>query len=407
MARIPSQGIPMAEPLAVDAPSPTFPSSRPTRAFYVFCAVIFLSFLTTSTLSYLSVMLSATGMARADIGMVLGAPLLPVVGGVLFAGKLIGRYGALRVAAAGQVLTLVSFLGMGIVLADPMGATVARFMLGLGFGLLFPAALVYARGLLAGPNTVYWFGIFTSMMPLPNFIGPPLAEWVFARHGSAWFFPLFSVPLVVSMVMMLFVTRDAPPSPAATASGYGHLLRMKSLWLPHAAIIVVGLMWGFMMSFMALFLQGHGVPVAYFFTTATLAMLVSRFTIMGWLGRMPGGRVVAGGLVAMSVAYLVLASTGLGLPAVMLAGVVFGIGYSTAFPVLSLWVADQFPPAARGQPMALFTAMFQGAIFGVPYLVAGMSTFAVGLAQTLVGFALVSLAFATVLGFGSRGSRQA
>jgi MFS family permease len=398
----------MAEPLAVDASSSTVASSRPTRAFHVFCAVIFLSFLTTSTLSYLSVMLSAAGMLRADIGMVLGAPLMPVVGGVLFAGKLIGRYGALRVAAAGQVLTLVSFLGMGVVLADPMGATVARFMLGLGFGLLFPAALVYARSLLAGPNTVYWFGIFTSMMPLPNFIGPPLAEWVFARHGSAWFFPLFSVPLVVSMVMMMFVTRDAPPAPAATgAAGYRHLLRMKSLWLPHAAIIVVGLMWGFMMSFMALFLQGHGVPVAYFFTSATLAMLLSRFTIMGWLGRLPGGRVVAGGLVAMSVAYLALASTTLTTPTVMLAGVVFGIGYSTAFPVLSLWVADQFPPAARGQPMALFTAMFQGAIFGVPYLVAGMSTMAVGLAQTLIGFAIVSLAFATVLGFASRRRRPA
>jgi MFS family permease len=390
----------MADPLADSATTahPPLTAARPKRAFYVFCAIIFLSFLTTSTLSYLSVMLASVGMLRADIGVVLGSPLVPVVAGVLFAGKLIGRYGALRVAVVGQALTLVSFLGMGVVLADPLGATIARFVLGLGFGLVFPAALVYARGLLGGPNTVYWFGIFTSMMPLPNFIGPPLAEWYFAHYGSSGFFLVFALPLVLSMVLMAFVKRDTGGSPAGAAGpGYLRLLTMRSLWLPHAAIIVVGLMWGFMLSFMALYLQAQAIPVAFFFTSATLAMLASRFTIMGWLGRLPPGRVVTGGLVSMSTGYLVLALLPLDAKVVVLAGMVFGVGYSTAFPILSLWVADQFSMAERGQPMALFTAVFQASIFGVPFLVAGMSALAIGLAQTLLVFSAVTLAFAVLL----------
>lgn len=398
----------MAEPLAVTAvtatpDATTAASARPKRAFYLFCAITFLSFLTTSTLSYLSVMLSSVGMLREDIGMVLGSPLLPVVAGVLFAGKLIGRYGALRIAVVGQAITLLSFLCLGIVLADPLGATIARFVLGLGFGLVFPAALVYARSLLGGPNTVYWFGIFTSMIPLPNFIGPPLAEWYFAHYGSTWFFPVFALPLVASMVLMAFVKRDVANAPSGAAGpGYLRLLTMKSLWLPHAAIIVVGLMWGFMLSFMALFLQGQAIPVASFFTSATLAMLLSRFTIMGWLGRMPPRRVVAGGLVSMSAAYLALALMPLAAPVVLLAGMVFGVGYSTAFPILSLWVADQFPPAERGQPMAMFTAMFQASIYGVPYLVAAMSAFAIGLPQTLLVFSIMTLAFAILIALLSR-----
>jgi len=390
----------MADPLAVDAPSvtPTTVAARPKRAFYVFCAVTFLSFLTTSTLTYLSVMLASVGMAPTDIGAVLGSPLVPVVAGVLFAGKFAHRYGALRVAIAGQVLTLVSFLGMGVVLADPLGATIARFLLGLGFGLVFPAALIYARGLLSGPNTVYWFGIFTSMVPLPNFIGPPLAEWYFTHYGSRWFFPVFALPLLASLVMMRFVKRDIPAPHTGTAGpGYLRLLTMKSLWLPHAAIIMVGLMWGFMLSFMALLLKSDAIPVAFFFTSATLAMLLSRFTLMRWLGRMPARWVVTGGLVSMSAGYLALSSLALHASIVAAAGVVFGIGYSTAFPVLSLWVADQFPLDARGQPMALFTAMFQAAIFSVPYLVASMSATGMSLPQTLLPLSILALGFALLI----------
>jgi len=390
----------MADPLAVNAPpvTPAAVAARPKRAFYVFCGLAFLSFLTTSTLTYLSVMLASVGMAPTDIGAVLGSPLIPTVAGVLFAGKLIHRYGALPVAIAGQVLTLLSFLGMGLVLADPLGAMIARFMVGLGAGLVFPAMLIYARGLLSGPNTVYWFGIFTSMVPLPNFIGPPLAEWYFTHHGSQWFFPVFALPLLVSIVMMKFVEADIPaPQTGATSTGYMRLLTKKSLWLPYAAIITVGQLWGFMLSFMALLLQGHAIPVGFFFTSATLAMLLSRFTIMRWLGRKPAHWVVAGGLISMSAGYLALSSLALSGPIVAMAGVVFGIGYSTAFPVLSLWVADQFPLAERGQPMALFTAVFQASIFGLPYLVAAMSATGMSLPQTLIPLSIFALGFALLI----------
>ena len=69
--------------------------------------------------------------------------------------------------------------------------------------------------------------------------------------------------------------------------------------------------------------------------------------------------------------------------AVAAAGVLFGLGYSVAYPVLSVWVAEQFEPRQRTTPIALFNTMFSAGIltpwFGnmssVSWGIAGCSTF--------------------------------
>jgi MFS family permease len=101
-------------------------------------------------------------------------------------------------------------------------------------------------------------------------------------------------------------------------------------------------------------------------------MVLSRFTVMAWLGKRPRHLTAGGGLLLMGLGYAVLPLSSSSAVLVATAAVIFGLGYSTVFPVLSLWATDQFEAAERGRAMAVFTAFFQGSIFVVPLVVGAM-----------------------------------
>jgi MFS family permease len=374
-------------------------------AFYLFCAATFLSFLGTSSISYFSVVFAGYGMSVAEIGRIYSSALVPVLLGILFCGSLLTRYSPFQIALVGQAVTLVAYFSFLGTISDPVGALVSRFLVGAGFGLFFPAALIYARTLVSGPNTVFLFGIYATMIPLPNFLGPGLAEMIYADFGAPTLIWSFTAPVAGALLLMCFLPRSGTSARPAEPLGYLTIVRTRSVLLPNAAIVVVGLLWGFMLSFMALYLKTIQVPTAIFFSGATLSMVVSRFTIMAWLGKKPKHLTGGLGLVLMGLGYALLPLCGSNPLAVGTSALVFGFGYSTVFPVLSLWATDQFEPAQRGRAMAVFTAFFQGAIFVVPWT-AGAALKVFGFADVVVALAAVSFVVGLYVMTRAGGNKQ-
>jgi MFS family permease len=352
-----------------DSVSP-FVSARAKTAFWAFTAATFLAFLTSSTLSYLAVILTSEGMTTDDVGMVLSSPLIPITLAILFSGGIIDRYGAYRTALIGLIVFLASFLSLQFAMRSAVAATLARGAIGVGFGLFFPAAMVHARSFLQGPRTAYLFGIFSSMVPMPQVIGPGLAEWYFQHFGPSYLFFVFSTPMIIGIAVCVFYCGDRAPSGTKNIPGPGYLrlLASPAVLVPNLTIFIVGLVWGFSVSFMALLLHESGVPNAYFFSSCTIALLVCRFTILAKLSLWPKPIAAASGLLLMGCAYL-FAGGALGDElAVVVIGAVFGAGYSMAFPILGTWVSDQFRAEQRGKPMALFSAVFHGGMYIVPII---------------------------------------
>jgi MFS family permease len=340
--------------------------------FWAFTIATFLAFLTASILPFLSAILASTGMSTNDIGIVLSAPVVPVTATLLLSGEIINRYGSYLTALIGLLLFLFSMVAFQAVIASMIGSTIVRCIMGAGYGLFFPAAMVHARSLLRGPRTSYLFGIFSSMIVLPQMLGPGLAELYFHQIGYAFLFPVFSVPILIGIAIFAALCRRTP-NPAgniAVPERYFALLSRPATLLPNMTILVVGLIWGFSLSFMALLLARRGVSNAYFFTACTVSLLVCRFTILSWVSLWPKPISVACGLLLMGIAYL-LGGHALGQrQLVVVTGIVFGAGYSTAFPILGTWISDQFPPGERGKPMALYSAVFHTGIYIVPALAA-------------------------------------
>jgi MFS family permease len=352
----------------------SFPAPRDKWEFWIFCAAVFLVFFTNSTTAYLSVLLASSGLSEQRIGEILSFPLLPSVIAILASGRLIERYSALTVAKVGTLISLIAFVALQAAIPDPLGTGVLRVLLSLGVGIFLPAGMVYAKSKLVGPGTASLFGMYAVMLTLPLAAAPPVAEWYFDKLGSGMFFIVLAVPLAVGLAMMSTLTRDLTARPhELDRESYWSLITRGSTAAPNLIILLVGLMWGFVISFMALFLRQSNCPVDSFFSTCMVAVIASRSVVLRFTARWPRELLVAIGLVAMGAAYCAMAMIATTVQAMVLCGGIFGLGYGLTFPVLSVWVSSQFVPERRGRPVALFGAAFQLGVFAIPLLAGEVS----------------------------------
>jgi len=373
----------------------SFKDSRARFDFWLFAAATFAVFTTNSMLALLSVVLKKQGLPADLIGVVLAAPAPSILITMLLAGPIITRFGALQIARAGALIMLMSYLSFELTVDSFYGAMGSRVCHGIGYALFMPAAMIYADSNLTGEHKVYYFGIYASMFPLPNVIGPPLAEAYLRYVGVERLFLFTALPSLLGAILVFSLTPTVKTAVAHAALGdYLHLLRQRSLWSPYAGIFVVGAFYGFAISFMALLLDARHIPVSYFFVTFTVCLFSSRFLLLRYIQRLPKVFVLAAGLAFLSCAYLVLALNAAP-GATIVAGVVFGLGYSVAYPTLSVWVTQQFPSDKQGMPLTLYNAIFTLGIFMLPlaggYVIASIGTAKMVLGLALTGFAVIAL----------------
>jgi len=380
-----------------------FKDSRAVVDFFWFLAAIFFCFLSYSALAPAAVILRESGLNVAQVGMTLSSAAVPILLATLVSGFLIARLGPLSVSVLGMLVMLVGHASLNETRSDFPAAMISTTIHGVGLGLLMPAQMVFAKNLIAGPKGVYYFGIFASMLQLPNLFGPSLGEHIHATRGVAGYFLITAVPLALALgaVVVLGVLRQAyfkrpPPESAGAALGrrYRDLARDWSVMEPITAIGLIGFMYGFAPSYMALLLADYRLPVAVFFTTFAIFYFGTRFFVFPYLQSIAPSLLAMAGVLGMTVAYALLV-TAVSTTTVIAAGVLFGLGYATTYPILSMWVANQFPESERGKPIALFNAVFMFGIYFFPIFggftlsVSGMSTLLAILCAVGVGTILL------------------
>lgn len=372
----------------------SFVSARARSHYILFCIATFLAFLTMSTLAYLAVVLDNLNYSTEKIGFVLSSPFVPTIVGTLVVGRLMQNFRAIKIAITGLLICSTCFLAMQVGVEQPFFLTFLRGTLGLGFGLFFSSAMMFARSLLQGPNVPYYFGIYVSMLPLPNIIGPSMMELYYDKIGIEGLFLALGVPLVLGLFLLIWIARHGDPEsvennlPASQIS-YLDVFKKRSNYLPMSGVIVVGFLWGFIASFLALYLSNNHISMIYYFMPATGALFLSRLFLVKRIIRYPIATGVGFGFACMTLGnfFLFIPS----IPTVILAGGIFGLGYSFAFPLLSTWFSDHYPIHERAKPTAIFNACFQFGICLIPlisgYIIANFSTTTVLIG--LVGMAAI------------------
>jgi MFS family permease len=305
------------------------------------------------------------GLPLAQIGIVLSAYGAAVILFMLIAAPVAARLGNLPTLRLGIVLLLAGHVSYQLTIADYPAAVLSRVLQGAGYGLFMPTAMTFAKSKLTKERFVYLFGIYASMVPLPNAVGPPLAEAYLAAFGEHLFFIAGAAPAVVAALLTLALS-DARADGEHAQLPLLQTALLPGLRLPLLAILVVGAIYGLIPSYMASLLKEKAVSIGFFFTTFTVVLFAARFTVVRFFETWTRRRVIAAGLGAMATSYLVVAYAAGALP-VTVAGIAFGLGYSVAYPVLSVWVAEQFDPQQRTTPVAVFNAMFSAGILLTPW----------------------------------------
>ena len=369
-----------------------FASPIDRREYCVLVAGTFLCFSATSQLAYLSVILKQAGLPEPSIGVISAAWSVAAIVGPVLSGGLIDRYGALRTVIFGWLLILVSFAALQVSFTTTVAATVCRAVAGLGFGIFIPAGVVAVNARVAEQAQVYYLGIFSSMMYIPNLFGPVVAEGFIDHFGPNAYFLVMSIPILAGIcVVISFVSMQSAVPPRSEPASYLVLLHQPVLVVLCTAIFVSGLLWAFVSTFLALWLRQSQLDVGLFFTPFAATMIVVRFALLRFTSRTSNQAMLAFALALMGAAHLVLA-TGIGPTSTVAAGILFALGYSALFPTAIVWANSNVTPGMHSRTTALLNVVFN--VAGV------LGPVALGYLIPAVGFGL-SAAIGAFLGLSA------
>lgn len=343
--------------------------------FFSLCLITFLGSLSLSTLVLLSVLLNVEGHSAESIGIILSSPLAPTLIALFSAGGILKKISCIQLMTIGQGLVVLGFIGMEFNISSVLTATVLRSLIGFGAGLYFSASMIYARTLLTGKKTIYLFGIFASMMPLPNAFGPIIAEWYFQGYGLKYFFLYMALPALLAFIGLIALLRLGG-APVKTASinvkSYFQVLGSKKFQCLTFGIFAIGLLWGFVIAYISLYFSRHHLAVGLFFFPMSITLFCSRFGLLGILNNFSNNYLVACSFGLMAFAFILILNIHSPF-SLIFSGLIFGLGYSLGFPILGVWVSDIFESDRRPIAMSLFNASFYSGIFGIPFLLGLLS----------------------------------
>jgi MFS family permease len=344
-----------------------FPDRKAAREFCVLSIATFLCFTTTTQTALLAVVMKSHGMPLQQTGIVLSAYGAAVVIFTLVAGPFATRRGNLSTLKLGLALMLVAHVSYQFTIGYFPLAVLSRFVQGIGYGLFMPSAMAFARSKLGEERLVYFFGLYSVMVPLPNAVGPPLAEAFLKAFGDHWLFIVGAVPGAIAVSLSGSLTDRRPQPVQGPAQSLMRTACLPGLRQPLIAILVVGALYGLILSYLAPILTDKRVPLGFFYTTFTVVLLASRFALMRYVEGWARDAAISFGVVLMGTAYLIVAWSADRL-SISLAGLLFGLGYSIGYPMLSIWVTEQFEPDHRTTPLAIFNAVFAAGILLTPWL---------------------------------------
>lgn len=227
--------------------SESFASVVQRSTFVLLCVSTFLLFTTGSTLAVLSLVLEKSGHSPRAIGIVLASPMVLVILAILMTGKILRLLDPLWVAWAGQLVMLLSFAGFEWCISSIVGASICRAVFGLGFGVYLAASTFVARDMLTGPRTIYLFGLFSSMITLPNVIGPALAECVLDHVGLKGYFLWLSVPALLAVLILsrlCLTSRIARSAVVPPPVSYFSFFSSGAFRQASVTNLIVGACWG-------------------------------------------------------------------------------------------------------------------------------------------------------------------
>ncbi len=353
-------------------------------------------------------------VADATIGLIVGVAALIQIPAALVGGRLVDRFGGIRLFATGGIAYL---LATGILLLPGVEAggpalpfVFAKVLQGVGIGTTLPAALSLVPRLLPTERHSSGLAYVGAAQNLTLVVLPPLSIAVldtWSLDGVA----LMIVGFVVAGLLLAVrlpvrpMVRDAASAATAATRRFGITFRRP--WaVPLAIVVLYVAHWGAVTAYLPVRASHAGADIGLYFAADGLAIFLMRLPT-GWLtDRIATRTLVATGatMTAVAIALLLLPLT---TPLMIVSGLLGGAGGAIVMTPILVELSRRSTDSDRGSAFALFSgglaaAMTLGSIGGAPIVsIFGLSAaLAVGIALILVAIA-ITLADASLRSKGS------
>jgi MFS family permease len=326
----------------------------------------------------------------AQVGILIGAFILPGVAVSIPSGLLIQRFGDKRVVMAGMALMVAGGLLAGV--SDTYHAILAgRVLSGIGGAVLVVVMLKMIIDWFADKELFLGMAVFIIGWP----VGIAAAQATQSRIAElqSWQTVFISSAALVALALLLMLLfYRLPPghgqAPAAerrglTRSEVGMVCLAGTIWMFLNGAYLV------MLSFGPAHLIEQGMPIAQADSVVSLMSWVFIFALP--LGGYVANRynvpdqIMVGGLVASIILGAFIPFS----PAPLLTFALFGIALALATPVVGALPAETLEPRARGPGFGVYYLWYFG---GMPILIA-----LAGVLRDRTGSVTASLIFATVM----------
>jgi MFS family permease len=321
------------------------------------------------------------GGSDQTVGFVIGIFSFVALASRFFSGPLADRRGRKVSFLAG----LLSCALAGAAYLLPLGlagAYVGRILQGFGEACLYTGAaawVVEAGGIHRSAQSLGYLssGIWGGISA-----GPVVGQWLGSFERAAM------MQVVAALLAFLILTRvpehyepEAHPAPRR--------------WIP-VALITPGIAIGFVnvhypviTGFLILHLARHGNSGPAAFSAYALLILLSRFFLGGLPDRIHPRITYYGGLAAMAIGLIILA-TGPGPVLAVFAAAVLGLGFSFPWSSIGSTVLRETPERERGSAIGVLSAFYD--------LFVGVSSFAAGAVASRFGYSAAFVMAVAALG---------
>lgn len=341
-----------------------FIDARGRREFAQLALAAFCVSFTYSHGALLAVVFAREHFDLHAIGLLLSLYAGPVILFTFLSGAIAARIGILGSCRLAVALILIGFFSLSFTAGSFWPALGSRLIQGAGQGILLSAFVTYAQSRLNARRFVYLLGLFTSCFAVAQAFAPPLGAAILNAFGAPAMFLEGALPSCAAFALTFGLRAIARPHQARGLDFSAALRRSR---IPaFAAVFVNGTMFGFTAAYLAALLEAQALPIGAFFFASTTTLFATRFLAMGAFAALDRGVLVAGGFVAQGAGFVLIGLAGQSW-LIVVAGILFGMGYSVVYPVLSAWMSEGVEPAERAGPQALLNTAFNIGIFLMPY----------------------------------------
>jgi MFS family permease len=336
----------------------------------------------------------------AAIGLIVGVSAIVQIPAAIVGGRLVDRFGGVRLLTAGGIAYLIGSAIVVLPLADPAGTIVpfvaARLFQGAGIAVVLPSALSLVPALVPPGGNPRGLSIVGASQNLTITVIPPLSLFLFNSsdiHGVAWG-AIVAVAIGIGLFRAIGI-RPKLAMPSAIPHRYGIAFR-RSWAIPLLITITYVAHWGAVTAYLPVRAVQSGADVGLYFAADGIAIFLMRLPT-AWLAERISSRtlmVVGTVATAGAIGILLLPLT---TPLLIVSGLLGGAAGGLVLSPVLFELSRRATDADRGSAFALYSGALAGAISlgsigGSPVVAAfGLS------AALAIGIALIGVATALTL----------